>query len=115
MSLMLSCLPGALAFGACTDDDAPASAESKRSADRSSMSQLASSPPPDERAETDARLLRRMAASDRAALAELYDRFSRPLYATALRIVSDRAEAQDLVHDAFLSLWHNAAEFDPAR
>jgi RNA polymerase sigma factor (sigma-70 family) len=50
-----------------------------------------------------------MARGDKAALAELYDRFSRPLYATALRIVNDPAEAQDIVHDAFIALWEKAA------
>lgn len=67
--------------------------------------------PPDERADIDARLLRRMALRDKAAFAELYDRFSRPLYATALRIVGDATEAQDIVHDVFLTLWEKAGVF----
>ena len=71
--------------------------------------------PPDDRAQIDARLLQRMARRDRAACAELYDRFSRPLHATALRIVQDRAEAQDLVHDVFITLWNKAGEFDASR
>lgn len=63
----------------------------------------------------DARLLRRMARGDKAALAALYDRFSRPLYATALRIVNDPGEAQDLVHDAFIALWEKAAVYESQR
>jgi RNA polymerase sigma-70 factor (ECF subfamily) len=70
---------------------------------------------PDERALTDARLLRRMAAGDREALGELYDRFSRPLYATALAMLNDAAEAQDLTHDVFISLWEKAARFESGR
>ncbi len=70
---------------------------------------------PDERALTDARLLRRMAAGDRAALGELYDRFSRPLYATAFAMLSDAAEAQDVTHDVFISLWEKAGRFEAGR
>lgn len=68
-----------------------------------------------ERHAEDARLLRRMAHGDKSALAELYDRFSKPLYATALRIVNDPSEAQDLVHDAFIALWEKAAVFEAHR
>ena len=69
----------------------------------------------DERSGIDAGLLRRMAAGDRDALAEIYDRFSRPLYATALRILHDAAEAQDVMHDVFLMLWEKAARFESER
>lgn len=79
------------------------------------MNDAGSTPPPEERAAVDAGLLRRMAAGDKSALGELYDRFSRPLYATAVRIVSDPAEAQDIVHDAFIALWEKAAAFETER
>ena len=68
-----------------------------------------------ERHAADARLLGSIAAGDSAALAELYDRFSRPLYATALRILHDPGEAQDIVHDAFVAVWEKAASFETAR
>jgi RNA polymerase sigma-70 factor, ECF subfamily len=67
------------------------------------------------RAAEDARLLGRMAGGDRLALAELYDRFSRPLYATALRVLGDPAEAQDVTHDVFLALWERASGFEAGR
>jgi RNA polymerase sigma-70 factor (ECF subfamily) len=67
------------------------------------------------RAEANAELVRRMAGGDRDALAELYDRISRPLYSTARHILNDAAEAQDVVHDVFLTLWENAAAFDSGR
>jgi RNA polymerase sigma-70 factor, ECF subfamily len=70
---------------------------------------------PEQRARANAALLKRMAGGDRDALAELYDRLSRPLYATARHILNDAAEAQDVVHDVFLSLWENAASFDSGR
>jgi len=70
---------------------------------------------PDARHAADARLLGRVAEGDRAAFSELYDRFSRPLYATAFRILNDAAEAQDIVHDAFVALWEKAATFETSR
>jgi RNA polymerase sigma-70 factor (ECF subfamily) len=70
---------------------------------------------PGDRASANAALIRRMAGGDRDALAELYDKLSRPLYATARHILNDAAEAQDVVHDVFLSIWENAASFDSAR
>ncbi|MGH8587873.1 MAG: sigma-70 family RNA polymerase sigma factor [Gammaproteobacteria bacterium] len=67
------------------------------------------------RERVDARLVERMAQRDHQALGELYDRFSGPLYAMALRVLRDSNEAQDVVHDAFVTLWEKAATFDPAR
>ncbi|NBQ57059.1 MAG: sigma-70 family RNA polymerase sigma factor [Opitutaceae bacterium] len=69
----------------------------------------------DARHAADARLLGLVAAGDSAALGELYDRFSRPLYATAVRILNDPGEAQDIVHDAFVSVWEKAASFETTR
>jgi RNA polymerase sigma-70 factor (ECF subfamily) len=109
MSIMLTHLPEAFAAAVAeAADHAPA----RR---RVRMNDSAPTPPTDDRAAIDAELLRRMAAGDKAALAELYDRFSRPLYATALRIVNDPTEAQDLVHDAFIALWEKAAVFEHER
>ncbi len=68
-----------------------------------------------ERARFDAELMRRMGRSDREAFAQLYDRFSRPLYATALRILNSAADAEDVVQDVFLALWEKAADFDASR
>jgi RNA polymerase sigma-70 factor (ECF subfamily) len=55
------------------------------------------------------------ARSEQSALAELYDRYGRPAYALALRVVRDEALAEDAVQDAFLSLWRTASRFVPAR
>jgi RNA polymerase sigma-70 factor (ECF subfamily) len=71
--------------------------------------------PPSERGTEDARLVRRMAGGESDALAELYNRFSRPLYATALRILNDATEAQDVVHDVFITLWEKASAFAAER
>lgn len=90
-------------------------AGSSRLSPRVRMSEPVVQPPSDERQQADARLVRRIAEGDKDALAELYDRFSRPLYATALRVVQDQAEAQDVVHDAFVTLWEKASSFEATR
>ena len=116
MSFLLSGTPDLFAFVATPDTSRPpppAGPGRRRTLWRTRMTPPAL--PPDGRAAADAHLLGRMAVRDRDALAELYDRFSRPLFATALRVVGDRAEAEDIVHDAFLMLWEKAADFDAAR
>ncbi len=56
-----------------------------------------------------------VAGGDERALSELYDRYSRPVYATGVRLLGDAQLAEDLVQDAFTSVWRSAASFDPAR
>jgi RNA polymerase sigma factor (sigma-70 family) len=55
------------------------------------------------------------ARSQQAALAELYDRYGRPAYGLALRILRDEALAEDAVQEAFLGVWRGAARFLPER
>jgi RNA polymerase sigma-70 factor, ECF subfamily len=68
----------------------------------------------DDRA-VDARLAERIRAGDQEALGELYDRYASIALAVALRVVADREEAEDLVHDAFVAVWQKIDRFDPAR
>jgi RNA polymerase sigma-70 factor (ECF subfamily) len=49
------------------------------------------------------------------ALRALYDLCSRKVMAVALRLLGDRAEAEDVVQETFLELWRRAKEYDPAR
>jgi RNA polymerase sigma-70 factor, ECF subfamily len=56
-----------------------------------------------------------VADGDERALSELYDRYSRPVYATGVRLLGDAQLAEELVQDAFTSVWRSAASFDPAR
>jgi RNA polymerase sigma-70 factor (ECF subfamily) len=108
MSYMLSLLQSPLAW---TGLDEP-SGDAGRISRMTALGELAS---PDDRASANSALIRRMAGGDRDALAELYDSLSRPLYSTARHILNDTSEAQDVVHDVFLSLWKNAASFDSSR
>ncbi len=52
----------------------------------------------------DRRLLARVAGGDREALAELYARHARRLFAHAVALARGRSDAEDLVQDAFLKL-----------
>jgi RNA polymerase sigma-70 factor (ECF subfamily) len=45
----------------------------------------------------------------------LYDRHATAAYSLARRICGTRTMADDVVQDAFLSLWRKLAEYDPAR
>src|SRR5207248_11670949 len=55
------------------------------------------------------------ARSQQGALAELYDRYGRPSYGLALRVLRDEALAEDAVQEAFLALWRTASRFVPER
>lgn len=50
-------------------------------------------------------LIGRLLARDPGALAEIYDRHGRAVYALALRILCDPTGAEDVTHDVFLKLW----------
>ncbi len=63
----------------------------------------------------DALLARRIGSGDRDALGELYDRYASVALATALRVVADREQAEDLVHDTFVAVWQKIDRFDAAR
>ena len=46
---------------------------------------------------------------------ELYDRYGGLAYAVAMRVLGDPGRAEDVVQDAFLKIWTNAAGFDPKK
>jgi RNA polymerase sigma-70 factor (ECF subfamily) len=60
-------------------------------------------------------LLRRVAAADERALAELYDRWVVTVHALVARIVSDPEDAEDVVEDVFWQAWRQAARYEGAR
>ena len=54
-------------------------------------------------------------AGDRAALDELYDRYSDLLYSVAMRIVGNPGEAEEVLQDTWVQAWRTAASFDSGR
>ena len=56
-----------------------------------------------------------MARGDSHALGVLYDRYSPVMLATAVRILGNQREAEDLVHDVLLEAWQKAADYDRSR
>src|SRR4051794_23180094 len=63
----------------------------------------------------DADVVRRLKSRDADVIGELYDRYGRIAYTLILRIVHDRAVAEDLVQESFLRVWNRAQAFDAER
>lgn len=68
-----------------------------------------------ERSEELAHLLARTGLGDRRAFAELYERTSGYLFGVVLRIQRDRAVAEELLQEIYVTLWRQAGGFDAAR
>jgi RNA polymerase sigma-70 factor (ECF subfamily) len=68
---------------------------------------------PDESGDAD--LVRRVAAGDRGAVDDLYERFRRPAFALARRILADDVLAEDVLQDVFLTVWRDPGAYDRSR
>ena len=68
--------------------------------------------PPEDSLET---LLSRTALGDRAAFSDLYSRTSAKLFGTCLRILHDRGEAEDVLQECYVKVWHNADRYSASR
>lgn len=71
--------------------------------------------PGDTAMDPQAELLLDVARGDRDAFERLYRLASSRLFAICLRVLSDRAEAEDVLQDVFATIWHKAEQFDPNR
>src|SRR5690606_41242064 len=60
------------------------------------------------------RLMDRFRRGDHEAVRELYDLYSRPVFAIALRSLGDRVLAEEVVQQTFVNAWRAASRFDPA-
>jgi RNA polymerase sigma-70 factor (ECF subfamily) len=63
----------------------------------------------------DTALVALIARRDEGALSALYDRYSRLAFSLAMRIVGERALAEEITADAFVSLWRAAGSFTEER
>jgi RNA polymerase sigma-70 factor (ECF subfamily) len=59
--------------------------------------------------------LARAGRGSRSALAEIYEATSAKLFGICLRILNDRAEAEDALQDIYLNVWRKAGSFDAER
>jgi RNA polymerase sigma-70 factor (ECF subfamily) len=74
------------------------------------FSQAAASP-----ASADGDLIAQVAGGDERAIATLYERYGGVLYAVAYRIVGQRADAEEVVIEAFAQAWREASRFASER
>lgn len=60
-------------------------------------------------------LVSRVALGDRAAFSVLYERTSGKLFAICLRILKDRAEAEDALQEVYVRIWRRAGGYRDGR
>jgi RNA polymerase sigma-70 factor, ECF subfamily len=60
-------------------------------------------------------LLQHVATGDRRAFDDLYRRTSAKLFGVCLRIFAERAEAEEALQDAYITIWNKADRFDQDR
>lgn len=65
----------------------------------------------DKQALSDESLLLKIACGEEWAMEALYDRYGRYAYSLAHHIVRDSTAAEDIVQDAFLSIWRKASSY----
>jgi RNA polymerase sigma-70 factor (ECF subfamily) len=69
----------------------------------------------DQSSSTDNDLLRRIAAGDGDALTRLFDLHSPVALGLLVRILGDRAEAEEVLQEVFLQVWTQADRYDASR
>ena len=62
---------------------------------------------------SDEALINAIAEGAEWAMEPLYERYNRVLYSLAYRMVADHQVAEDLLQDAFLSVWRRATSYSP--
>ncbi len=57
----------------------------------------------------------RLQSGERAAYAELYDRYGRSLYGIIFMIVKSETDAENLLQDTFVKIWHEIGHYDASK
>jgi RNA polymerase sigma-70 factor (ECF subfamily) len=70
---------------------------------------------PEEAQIDDVALLKAIGGKDEKALSQLYDRYRVVLFGLLVRILNNREEAEDVLQELFLQVWHRAGDYDPNR
>ena len=65
--------------------------------------------------EVDPAIIGEIAAGDTTALRRLYDRLGPRVRAVAARALGNASDADDVVQETFVEVWHRAHTFDPSR
>ena len=65
--------------------------------------------------ETDQRIIKAIQQGNHDAFAELYDRHNAWLMAVSYRILKNRLDAEDLLHDVFVEIWKKSTSYDSTR
>jgi|JI9StandDraft_1071089.scaffolds.fasta_scaffold04212_5 RNA polymerase sigma factor (sigma-70 family) len=60
-------------------------------------------------------LLPQVADGDREAIQECVERYGRLIWSLANRLIPNKSEVEDAVHDVFIEIWQSAAKFDPSK
>jgi RNA polymerase sigma-70 factor, ECF subfamily len=60
-------------------------------------------------------LLKACGCGDEESFSRLYDAAASRVFGLVLRVVRDRAQAEEVTQDAFLEIWRSSARFDPER
>ncbi|WP_435625098.1 RNA polymerase sigma factor [Flagellimonas sp.] len=63
----------------------------------------------------DIQLIERLSNGDKAALYQLYDKYSGALYGVILRMCQNDSDAQDLLQETFVKIWTNIAKYDASK
>lgn len=63
--------------------------------------------------ESQIKLVKSVASGNREAFEQLYRQTSPHLFAVALRMLSNRAWAEEVLHDSFLTVWNRSEAYDP--
>jgi RNA polymerase sigma-70 factor (ECF subfamily) len=82
------------------------------------LTSVPSDPPSEESGSGGARLaelLKRSSRGDEAAFAEWYDATSARAFGLAVRVLRDRAQAEEVIQEVYLDCWRNSGRFDESR